>query len=305
VLLILGPGEHVHINKSRIHAFRKVDFLEELDAKDCHYQLRRDLKEKLLTKLKGDEKLSDNNKCISIAWDWCYQGQSSNGIASELITSVNGHNVTAIVNREKGFQMPILGKPFHNVLSLASTLSREIGGWKIIPPEKLELARGILPVLHWAHTSLKRDEEFIKERNVKIIIDDAKEGIGSTPDNLSYWTCDHCLAELWCFYVQRWGGNTTTNLCISCVEERQLAKNEKNVYRRRTLNLEQRSLGQTIKTLQDRTLLDENGTTGKQYWWNNANGFLSDEVVLEHLESCGEERNKLNKQSKKRRWKKT
>ena len=49
VLLTLKPGEHIHIGKSRIHAFRKVDFKETLDANDCHCEMRKELKIMSLT----------------------------------------------------------------------------------------------------------------------------------------------------------------------------------------------------------------------------------------------------------------
>ena len=43
ILLILGPGDFLHIGKGRIHAFRKVDWSKEPNADDCHFEMRKKL----------------------------------------------------------------------------------------------------------------------------------------------------------------------------------------------------------------------------------------------------------------------
>jgi hypothetical protein len=63
-VLILGPGEHIHLNKGRLHAFRKFTF-DPLHRTDCHYQLHTEL----CTKLRN-EGMEQSPLCISIAYDW-------------------------------------------------------------------------------------------------------------------------------------------------------------------------------------------------------------------------------------------
>ena len=60
-VFILKPGQHVHINKGRLHAFRKL-LLDELPVTDCHAKLREELKQ--------SEKLTQAPICISVAYDW-------------------------------------------------------------------------------------------------------------------------------------------------------------------------------------------------------------------------------------------
>jgi hypothetical protein len=76
-VFILTAGQHVHINKGRLHAFRKLT-PEKLPNEDCHCQLRDAMiKEKSLT-----------NKvptCVSIAWDWQFGGVHAEGIHRESV----------------------------------------------------------------------------------------------------------------------------------------------------------------------------------------------------------------------------
>lgn len=65
-VFVLEPGQTVHINKGRPHAFRKMGF-EELRSDDCHAVLRQDM----ISSLKKDNpKLLDAPLCISVAYDW-------------------------------------------------------------------------------------------------------------------------------------------------------------------------------------------------------------------------------------------
>lgn len=60
-VFVLGPGQHLHINKSRLHTFRKVK-AEPLDEDDCHFDLRNMLLSNGLSK--------QDELCISVAFDW-------------------------------------------------------------------------------------------------------------------------------------------------------------------------------------------------------------------------------------------
>lgn len=58
---VLRPGQHVHINKGRLHAFRKVVF-EQLPKNDAHAELRSALMKEI-----GEPTAP---LCISVAFDW-------------------------------------------------------------------------------------------------------------------------------------------------------------------------------------------------------------------------------------------
>lgn len=58
------PGQTVHINKGRLHAFRKMT-ADGLPQHDCHYKLRTSLVSEL--KSKG---LACAPDCVSVAYDW-------------------------------------------------------------------------------------------------------------------------------------------------------------------------------------------------------------------------------------------
>ena len=74
-VFVLKPGQVVHINKGRLHAFRKLAPAVLQDT-DCHYELRNDVLE---TKESMTEDL-----CFSIAWDWMFKGVTSEGINREV-----------------------------------------------------------------------------------------------------------------------------------------------------------------------------------------------------------------------------
>lgn len=74
-VFILKPGQFVHINKGRIHAFRKMTTAS-LPASDCHSHLRKALIE--------EENITGEVTCLSIAWDWMYRGYTTVGMNDEL-----------------------------------------------------------------------------------------------------------------------------------------------------------------------------------------------------------------------------
>lgn len=74
-VFILKPGQFMHINKGRIHAFRKMSTTS-LPTSDCHSLLRKALIQ--------DECITTEVFCLSIAWDWIYRGYTRGGIKKEL-----------------------------------------------------------------------------------------------------------------------------------------------------------------------------------------------------------------------------
>lgn len=81
-VFILSPGQHVHINKGRLHAIRKVTN-EMLPKDDCHYNLR-----KQLIREQGWKNKEKAPLCLSIEWDWQYIGASSEGINREVTSAL-------------------------------------------------------------------------------------------------------------------------------------------------------------------------------------------------------------------------
>jgi len=95
-VFILKPGQHVHINKGRLHAFRKMA-PSTLPPSDCHSNLRAAI-------IKDNDLGGVEQICMSIAWDWMFKGVTSSGIHQELdsvlkcaqLNRVNGRQSLAI-----------------------------------------------------------------------------------------------------------------------------------------------------------------------------------------------------------------
>lgn len=78
-VFILKPGQLLHINKGRLHAFRKMS-RSPLDQNDCHYKLRREIV--------NLNSITDERWCMSVAWDWMFLGDSIKGINEEVISTL-------------------------------------------------------------------------------------------------------------------------------------------------------------------------------------------------------------------------
>ena len=88
-LCIVKPGQLIHINKGRLHAFRKMSTAP-LPKHDCH----NDLRKALVT----ERNIQDEELCISIAWDWMYRGITDTGINREVCTMLEA----VTLNRKMG-----------------------------------------------------------------------------------------------------------------------------------------------------------------------------------------------------------
>lgn len=75
---VLQPQEFVHINKGRVHAFRKVSNLS-----TNAFVSRDDLKDSKKQKV-------SNDVCISVAWDWIFQGHTTRGMFEEAGIALEG-----------------------------------------------------------------------------------------------------------------------------------------------------------------------------------------------------------------------
>lgn len=87
-VFVLSPGQMVHINKGRLHAFRKLSPFA-LPPADCHADLRAAV-------LERSENPSIEETCVSVAWDWEYKGVTSEGINREMVSTLE----CAKLNRE-------------------------------------------------------------------------------------------------------------------------------------------------------------------------------------------------------------
>ena len=120
---IVKPGQLIHINKGRLHAFRKMS-ISPLPDDDCH----KDLREALIE----EEKLKGEQLCISVAWDWMFRGVTSAGINREVFSTLEA----TILNRKNN--RASLAIPEMSLLQMAKvipsksasipdTLSRMVG----------------------------------------------------------------------------------------------------------------------------------------------------------------------------------
>lgn len=147
-VLILKPGQLIHINKGRLHAFRKMATAP-LPEGDCHKAQREQVVK--------ERQLSGEELCISIAWDWMYRGCTDRGINREVLTVIEA----SILNRKRGRQslaIPELSllkmgqahAPAYSSLKLGGIISNlrchPVGG---ADDENKTICRGILPALRY------------------------------------------------------------------------------------------------------------------------------------------------------------
>ena len=111
-VFILKPGQLVHINKGRLHAFRKLA-PSPLPPTDCHAMQRQ-----MHLDSKKDGKGEDI--CFSIAWDWMFKGVTSEGINRE----VSGIVECSALNQ--GHQLQSLAVPVTSLLFLAKENSAKV-----------------------------------------------------------------------------------------------------------------------------------------------------------------------------------
>ncbi len=161
-MFILKPGQMVHINKGRIHAFRKMSSVN-LAKTDCHCALR----DRILSSLHPSESLL----CASIAWDWMYKGITPEGINREVSSILE----CARLNSSRRLQS--LAIPETTLLYLAKNViadfrveENDTDKSLILPksaricheiciPSPKEILRGILPSLQFViskHSSAAR-----------------------------------------------------------------------------------------------------------------------------------------------------
>ena len=222
-VFILRPGQHVHINKGRIHAFRKVT-LDSLREADCHFDLRAEL-------LKSEDLKGASPNCISVAWDWMFTGSDAAGINREVTCTMESASLCRQNNVET------LAVPHFSLLCLASRLAVERKDW--LPflgtpteeqaegkPSSDDLCRGILPSLrHIIHSEKERTNGEDFKRSSKRMADMDYNSNKTTVDPRGNdYNCKTCGSELANLYFHCMGCENHLsmdfNICALCHEEK-------------------------------------------------------------------------------------
>ena len=166
VILILGPGDALHIGRGRYHAFRKMTD-NTLPESDCHHNLRqRKLNE--LRQLHGHNMPID--VCFSIAWDWLYPGHDA-----ELTKKWFKHMMDIIKSRRKE-NMSYNCLLETSVRYCANALWRKTA--EQLTTREMTMLNGILPVLRnlydrskKAYTKAKKDPRLDIDWEISHVID--------------------------------------------------------------------------------------------------------------------------------------
>eukprot|EP00986_Skeletonema_menzelii_P003949 scaffold1293_cov139-Skeletonema_menzelii.AAC.4 len=241
-VFILKPGQMVHINKGRLHAFRKLS-TSSLHVTDCHHDLRQTLQESI-----G----STEQLCFSIAWDWMFKGVTSEGINREL------SSILECVRLNSAHSLQSLAIPETALLFLAkenvakhSTTSKNdstsliqgrslsVEGKAGLEPDPMTVLRGILAslqyVVHRHNSAVRLSKEWGWEREekqfkwAKVSIDE-KPNTWQDPGTFSLdpygagdFFCKFCMEELSNIYMHCDGCekllNKDFNICSNCHKE--------------------------------------------------------------------------------------
>ena len=214
-VFILKPGQMVHINKGRLHAFRKLSPVE-LPETDCHHDLRKDILPTL-----------DHSKllCVSIAWDWMFKGVTSEGINREVSSILE----CARLNQRHKLQS--LAIPEVALLFLAESFTAEhdqqTTGDSSFPDTKTVL-RGILPGLSYVvHRHASAVLSSRRKRKVAINsrpnAEEDPSQYGIDPYGNGDFLCRICMEELSNVYMHCDGCENLLkkdfNICVACHSE--------------------------------------------------------------------------------------
>ena len=283
IKLILKPGQHIHINKMRLHIFRKVCFYEKLKKDDCFFDLRNELKDTI-------DRADWDSRCVSLAWDWVFIGYSSMGIARELSTSLTRHFFSSFQKRKYGRGEQILGKVMYSVACLSNALYHQLEE-RVADEDTTKLVCGIFPILKTAKHQLEHAEAYFKEKSIsrwESMKDDADEGLGLSDDR---YECGQCFGELSCYYVEalfkekKKKGKIEKKMvcvCIQCFEqEHSLFDKKEYTFWRRLKYMSCDHLCRVIKRFE--SCLKEKGL--HNIWWQThiENQLLQDYKVTHEI----------------------
>ena len=257
-VFILSPGQMLHINKGRLHAFRKLSPFA-LPSFDCHAELRAQV-------LQESKTPWVEQRCMSVAWDWEFKGVTAEGINRELVSTLEcsklnrEHNVQSLAVPETSIlfmarryvseyeqlsQMPE-GHQNEAVLAFrstdtdASTADSESSGGDATTspsaPSSLQVLRGLLPSLSYVVDRHKKAHENAKQMEAN---GDEKRKVSvaprpdtwEAPDKASIdpWghgdmSCNGCGAEISQCYMHCDGCEKLLskdfNVCVDCHSKR-------------------------------------------------------------------------------------
>ena len=240
-VFILKPGQLVHINKGRLHAFRKLAPVS-LPKTDCHADLRSSI-------LRDERQVGTEDLCVSVAWDWMYRGVSSDGINRELVSTLE----CAALNRKHKLQslaIPELsaiqtariftsridsrrGSEERSLLQFARNSDSSLHG---TTPDASTVLKGILPSLRFIvrqhveaerkATEMNKNPEFASKHESVV----PKPNSWENPDTFALdpygngdFFCKMCHKELSNAYMHCDGCekilNKDFNICVSCHEQ--------------------------------------------------------------------------------------
>ena len=224
-VFVLKPGQLVHINKGRLHAFRKLA-PSPLPPTDCHAVQRQ-----LLLDSKEDGKGEDI--CFSIAWDWMFKGVTSEGINREVSGIVECSALNQ-VQKLQSFAVPETALLFLAQKCIAKILSSPKSLFKIDFPARAQLnasepdaksvLRGILPSLEY---TVRRHELAIETSTPSGSIAEKRPDTWRDPMHYSIdpygnedYVCIGCGVELSNVYYHCLGCEQLLskdfNICSSC-----------------------------------------------------------------------------------------
>jgi hypothetical protein len=219
-ILILKPGQIIHINKGRLHCFRKLSS-EILDETDAHVDLRQDL-------IKETKELGPwcDKLCLSIAWDWVFHGVSEIGVKTE-VAHVLSRTRENQKSRRRSLAQPELSLLRMAMFSAVSTSVRSKDS--VYMPLPGDLCRGLLAggLVEVVKAHLAILENATKEKKEIMMLASAsaaKDGKYASIDPYGNdFVCQCCSAELSnilyqcdkCFTLL----STEYNLCHGCYSD--------------------------------------------------------------------------------------
>jgi hypothetical protein len=248
-VFILKPGQHLLINKGRLHAFRKMTF-DELRDDDCHAKLRKSLTHELKSR-----NIHRPPLCISVAFDWyvlyllaigsgvtsadeltlgfCF-GRSFSGISAEGINREFAATLESASWCRKFALCKSLAIPETAVLKIAESLPLQVDLQRSLPsvfqesneqcePSCLDVVRGILPSLQYI---VERDLRALKWK--PMLNPDLPDAFPETSHNSvdpfgNDYFCKICSHELSNTYFHCNGCEKILlkdfNICIECFME--------------------------------------------------------------------------------------
>ena len=257
-VFVLSPGQMVHINKGRLHAFRKLSPFA-LPPSDCHAELRAAV-------LEQSENPSIEQTCISVAWDWEFKGATAEGINREMVSTLEcsklnrKHNMQSLAVPETSilFMARRYVAEYEQQISLMSVDHQNEAAERKLPavlafrPEcsddstiastpstssSLEVLRGLLPSLSFIVNRHKRACEKTKKmeangdekRKVSIALrsdtQEAPESAKIDPWSHGDMSCKSCGAEISQCYMHCDGCEKLLsqdfNICVECHNNRE------------------------------------------------------------------------------------